>query len=138
MNRTSPVFAVVGRLLLALLFAPSGIAKLAHPAGTAQFMASAGLPDWPVLALATGLFELVAALALLVGWRARGAALGLAAFTLVANLLFHAYWTLPAAEQSVAQLLFTKNLAVIGGLMFVAAFGAGSLSLDARTRSEEV
>lgn len=136
MNHLSPVFAVVGRVLLALLFAPSGIAKLAHPDGTAQFMASAGLPDWPVLALATGLFELVAALALLVGWQARGAALGLAVFTLLANLVFHAYWTLPVAAQSMAQLLFMKNLAVAGGLMFVAAFGAGSLSLDARAQGE--
>ena len=136
MNLVFPLFAVAGRMLLALLFAPSGIAKLAQPVGTAQFMASVGLPDWAVLALATGLFELVAAIALLVGWKARGAALGLAAFTLLANLLFHAYWTLPAAEQSVAQLLFTKNLAVAGGLLFVAAFGAGSISLDTRARGE--
>jgi putative oxidoreductase len=135
MNRLAPFFAAAGRLLLALLFAPSGIAKLQNPAGTAQFMASVGLPDLPLLAQATGLFELAAGLALLAGWQARGAAFALAAFTLLANLLFHAYWALPVAEQSMAQLLFMKNLAVVGGLFFIAAFGAGALSLDARARA---
>jgi len=49
--------------------------------------------------------------------------------------LFHDYWTLPAAQQMVQQLLFTKNIAVAGGLLAFVAFGAGAFSLDARRGS---
>lgn len=123
LKRNSSVFSLLGRFMVALLFIQSAISKLMQPTGTAQFMASVGLPEWPVLAVVTGIFELVAALALLIGWRARSASLYLAAFTLLANLLFHAFWSLPTDQHFVAQLLFMKNIAVIGGLLFVSAFG---------------
>ena len=51
---------------------------------------------------------------------------GLAAFTLLASLIFHNYWALPAEQQMMQQLMFMKNLAVVGGLLAVFAFGAGS------------
>ena len=123
---------LVGRVLLALIFVTSGYGKLAGLEGTAGYIASAGLP-WPTaLAAAAGLFELLAGLALVVGFKARWAALALGAFTLLATLLFHAYWAAPADQQFVQQLMFMKNLAVVGGLLILIAFGAGSLSLDQR------
>ena len=124
---------VVGRVLLALIFVTSGYGKLAGLEGTAGYIASAGLP-WPTaLAAAAGLFELLAGLALVVGFKARWAALALGAFTLLASLLFHAYWAAPADQQFVQQLMFMKNLAIAGGLFIVAAFGADRLAFDART-----
>jgi putative oxidoreductase len=59
-----------------------------------------------------------------------GLALGL--FTLVASVIFHAYWSAPAAQQYVTQLLFMKNISVSGGMFLISALGAGPLSLDAR------
>ena len=124
---------VVGRVLLALIIVTSGYGKLAGLEGTAGYIASAGLP-WPTaLAAAAGLFELLAGLALVVGFKARWAALALGAFTLLASLLFHAYWAAPADQQFVQQLMFMKNLAIAGGLFIVAAFGADRLAFDART-----
>ena len=124
---------LVGRVLLALIFVTSGYGKLAGLEGTAGYIASAGLP-WPTaLAAAAGLFELLAGLALVVGFKARWAALALGAFTLLASLLFHAYWAAPADQQFVQQLMFMKNLAIAGGLFIVAAFGADRLAFDART-----
>jgi putative oxidoreductase len=124
---------LVGRVLLALIFVTSGYGKLAGLEGTAGYIASAGLP-WPTaLAAAAGLFELLAGLALVVGFKARWAALALGAFTLLATLLFHAYWAAPADQQFVQQLMFMKNLAIAGGLFIVAAFGADRLAFDART-----
>ena len=124
---------VVGRVLLALIFVTSGYGKLAGLEGTAGYIASAGLP-WPTaLAAAAGLFELLAGLALVVGFKARWAALALGAFTLLASLLFHAYWAAPADQQFVQQLMFMKNLAIAGGLFIVAALGADRLAFDART-----
>jgi len=123
---------VVGRVLLALIFVTSGYGKLAGIEGTAGYIASVGLP-WPTaLAAAAGLFELVAGLALVVGFKARWAAFALGAFTLLASLLFHAYWAAPADQQFVQQLMFMKNLAIAGGLFIVAALGADRLALDGR------
>ena len=123
---------VVGRVLLALMFVMAGFSKLGNIAGTAGYIASAGLPMATVLAVATGLFELLAGLALAVGFNARWAALALGMFTLLASVLFHNFWAVPADKQMVQQLLFMKNLAVSGGMFIVAAFGGGALSIDAR------
>lgn len=124
----------VGRALIALLFVPAGFSKVMAPSATAGFMASGGLPDWPVLAVLVGLFEIAAGIALALGLGTRWAALMLAAFTLVASLLFHAYWAMPQEQQMVQQLLFFKNLAAIGGLLFIASNGAGPWSVDAMLR----
>ena len=104
----------------------------AHRAGTAGYIANAGLPLASVLAVATGVFEVVAGLALVVGFKARWAALALGLFTLLASVLFHKFWAVPEAQQYVQQLMFMKNLAVAGGMFMVAAFGAGAMSIDAR------
>ena len=123
---------LIARLLLALMFLLGGIGKLTGIEGTAGYIASVGLPAPKLLAVASGLLEFVGAVLLIIGWQARWAALALAAFTVAASFLFHNYWTLPADQQMMQQLMFMKNLAVVGGLLFVFAFGAGSLSLDAR------
>ncbi len=129
---TQGIPVVIARILLALMFVLAGIGKLSGLEGTAGYIASKGLPAPMLLAVAAGVVELVAGVLLIIGWQARWAALALAAFTVVATVIFHNYWAMPAAQQMTQQLMFMKNLAVTGGLLFVFAFGAGSLSLDAR------
>jgi putative oxidoreductase len=124
--------ALIGRLLLALMFLLAGLSKLGGLEGTAGYIASKGLPMAQVLAIATVALELVAAVMLIVGWQTRWAALALAAFTLLATVLFHNYWAMPADQQMMQELMFMKNLAITGGLLVLFAFGPGSLSLDAR------
>jgi putative oxidoreductase len=124
--------ALIGRLLLALMFLLAGLSKLGGLEGTAGYIASKGLPMAQLLAIATVALEVGAAVMLIVGWQARWAALALAAFTLLATVLFHNYWAMPADQQMMQQLMFMKNLAITGGLLVLFAFGPGSLSLDAR------
>jgi len=123
---------LVARILLALMFLLAGFEKLSSPAGTAGWIAGAGLPMPMVLTIASGLLEVVAGSLLVIGWQARWAALALAAFTVAANLLFHNFWAMPADQAFMQQLMFLKNTAVVGGLLFVFAFGPGTASLDAR------
>ena len=124
--------ALVGRLLLALLFLPAGISKIGGFAGTAGYIASKGLP-FPTLAAAIAIIvEVAGGLALIAGFGTRWAALALAGFTLVATFFFHNYWGVPADQAMVQQLMFFKNIAVVGGLLVLAAHGAGAWSLDAR------
>ena len=129
---TQGVCALLGRVLLGLMFLLAGWSKFGGLEGTAGYIASKGLPMAQLLAIATAVLEVGAALMLIVGWQARWAALALAAFTVLATFLFHNYWTLPADQQMMQQLMFMKNLSIIGGLLLVFAFGAGSLSLDQR------
>lgn len=127
--------ALLGRLLIAALFIPAGIAKIGGFVGTAGYIASKGLPLPEVGVVIAIVIEVAVAAALLLGYRTRWAALLLAVFTLVAAAIFHNYWALPQEQQMMQQLLFTKNMAIVGGLLAFMAFGAGTFSLDARRRA---
>lgn len=131
-NALQNPLSLIGRLLLALLFLPAGIGKVTGFAGTVGYIASVGLPLPTLGAIIALVVEIVGGLALIAGFGTRLAALVLAVFTLVASFFFHAYWAVPAAQQFVTQLLFMKNIAVVGGLLTLAAWGAGAWSLDAR------
>lgn len=124
--------ALVGRLLLALLFLPAGISKIAGFAGTAGYIASKGLPLPELGVMIAILVEVGGSLALIAGFRIRIAALALAIFTLVATFVFHNFWGVPADQAMVQQLMFYKNIAVVGGLLLLAAHGAGAWSMDAK------
>lgn len=124
--------ALVGRLLLALLFLPAGISKIAGFAGTAGYIASKGLPLPALGVIIAILVEVGGSLALIAGFRIRMAALALAGFTLVATFVFHNFWGVPADQAMVQQLMFYKNIAVVGGLLLLAAHGAGAWSMDAK------
>lgn len=134
-NALQNPLSLVGRLLLALLFLPAGIGKVTGFAGTVGYIASVGLPLPTLGAIIALVVEIVGGLALIAGFGTRLAALVLAVFTLVASFFFHAYWAVPAAQQFVTQLLFMKNMAVVGGLLTLAAWGAGAWSLDARRQA---
>ena len=124
--------ALVGRLLLALLFLPAGISKIGGFAGTASYIASKGLPFATLAAAIAIVVEIAGGLALIAGFGTRWAALALAGFTLVATFFFHNFWGVPADQAMVQQLMFFKNIAVVGGLLVLAAYGAGAWSLDAK------
>lgn len=124
--------SLVGRLLLALLFLPAGIGKITGYAGTVGYIASKGLPLPEAGAAIAIAVEVLGGLALIFGFGTRFAAVVLALFTLAASVFFHNFWALPADQQMVQQLMFIKNIAVVGGLFTLAAWGAGAWSLDAR------
>ncbi|MGO8918664.1 MAG: DoxX family protein [Stellaceae bacterium] len=127
MQNQSTTLAAAGRLLLAVLFLLSGLSKIAAPAMTQGYIASVGLPA-PLLGyLIAIVVEVGGGVLLLVGYQTRIVALILAAFTLAAALAFHNDFS----DQN-QMIHFLKNIAIVGGLLQVAAFGAGSLSLDAR------
>lgn len=124
--------ALAARILLAVLFVPAGISKIAGFAGTVGYISSVGLPLPAVGAVLAILAEAGGGLALLLGFQTRLAALALAIFSVVAGIFFHAYWSMPAEQVMINQIMFMKNIAIAGGLLALVAFGPGKLSLDAK------
>jgi len=85
-----------------------------------------------LVAALTIVVELGGGLALMAGLYTRQAVVALAAFSLLTAVVFHNFWAAPQGEQMMQQINFMKNLAIAGGMLVVAAFGPGRLSVDAR------
>lgn len=131
-RQSSQQFA--GRAALGSLFLVSGLLKMGRFSGVAAYMASKGLPLADMLLIATIALEVGGGLALIVGWRTRWVAWALAAFTGLAAVIFHAAWAADAQSFQNQLNHLLKNVAIIGGLLYVAATGAGAWSLDQRRR----
>ena len=125
----SSIAALIARIAMALLFLPAGIGKITGYAGTAGYMDSQGVPG--ILLPAVIAVEVLGGLALLVGFQTRFAAWALAAFTLLAAILFHRNFG-DAQTGMVNQVMFFKNVAIVGGLIALAALGAGAYSVEGR------
>ena len=126
---------LAGRILLALIFVQSGFGKITGFEGTVGYIASQGLPLPQLAAIGALTIELVGGTLLILGWQARWAATAIFLFLIPTTLIFHNYWAAEAAQQGMQQINFMKNLAIMGGMLYVMAFGAGPLSIDNRQRS---
>jgi putative oxidoreductase len=128
MDTISKWAQLVGRVALGAIFIVSGLGKLAAWQGTAAYAGSKGVPE-VLLAIATAL-EVLGAISLIVGFRARWGALALLVFLVPVTLVFHNFWAVPAAQQQMEMANFLKNLGIGGGLLIVFGRGAGAFSVD--------
>jgi len=117
--------AFIGRILIGLPFAMSGLSKLAAYGATTANIGAVGLP-FPPLAFAVAVaVELGGGLLLILAYRARPAALALAVFSLATAASFHGNF----ADQN-QMIHFLKNVMMAGGLLQIVAFGAGAISIE--------
>lgn len=121
----------LGRILLALIFVLAGFGKFSTTDATAAQMASHGIPYSNILVWGAVLLEFVGGLMLLTGLLARWVALVFAFYLVALAVMFHAYWAMPAAQMREQHAAFFEHIAMIGGMLYVVAFGAGPLSFDA-------
>jgi len=129
-DRSRDVADLVGRIALAAIFIMAGAGKLfGHTAQTVQMMQAYGVPFAGLLVYHAGVIELVGGLALAAGYCTRIAAFALAAFTVLVTPIFHAFWAAPADQAMNQMLFFSKNLAIVGGLLHVAALGTKRFAL---------
>jgi putative oxidoreductase len=126
------VGALVGRVLLALIFVLSGSAKFAHPAMFAEMMSQSGVPAGLVLLLlyASAVIELLGGVFLIVGYQGRWVAGVMFLWLIPVTIVMHA---VPGGM--INQVMVMKNLAIMGGLLMVAVQGSGGMSLDAMRAS---
>jgi len=138
-HRTGPVaealnkyVPLLGRLLLSQIFILSGISKLMNWSGTEAYMAAQGMPLVPLLLLGATVVEILGGLSLLLGWQARWGAFIVFLYLIPTTLIFHNFWAYHGAEQQMQMINFMKNLAIMGGLLMMAANGPGLWSVDER------
>ena len=125
-----PLVLLVGRILIAAIFLNAGVRKLMGFAGTVGYFTKLGFPAPELFAVLAIVIEVGGSILLIVGWKTRWVAWLLALFVLIAALAAHRFWQFDAAQYANQMNHFMKNLAIIGGLLFVATFGPGSASVD--------
>lgn len=128
LNRYGPL---VGRLMIAAIFVVSGFGKITGFDGTVGYIASKGLPLPQLAAIAAIIVELGGGILLILGWKTRWAAAAMCIFTVVAALIFHNFWVVPAEQAQNQMIHFMKNICMAGGLLYVVVFGSGPLAVDA-------
>jgi len=121
---------LLGRLALGTIFVQSGFGKLINPGGFTASLEAMGLPMASILAVAGAGVEFFGGLAIVLGLFTPMAALLVGGFVLIATFLAHRYWDMPPNQQGMQQIQFMKNMAIFGGLLTLAAAGAGRLSFD--------
>jgi len=124
--------ALVGRVLLVILFLKSGWGKIGGFDQTAAMMASKGVPMAELALVVTIVLELGASLLIAIGYKTRWAAIGLALWLVPVTIMFHAFWAVPADQVMNQTNNFFKNLSIFGGMLMLFAFGPGRYSLDRR------
>ncbi len=129
-NTTQNSLSLIGRLLFASLFLPAGLSKIADFQGTVGYIGSVGLPFPEIGATIAILVEVLGSIALILGVQTKYAAAILALFTLAASIFFHNFWGVPADKAFIQQLMFFKNIAVVGGLLTIVAHGAGEYTIS--------
>ena len=120
-----------GRVLVATMFFTSARDKFRLDAAEVQQVASLHLPAPAFFLVLTGVFEGAGGVALVLGVYARVAAGALALFIVFVSLVFVKFWSFegPLEMRTMLKDLFVGNVAIIGGLVYIAVLGPGGLAL---------
>jgi putative oxidoreductase len=126
----APTALLAGRILFGILFLVAGIMKAMNLAGTAGYMGRLGFPMPEAMAWLSMLIEVVGGILLVVGWQTRRVAWFLLLYLIIATGAAHRFWDYPEAQRGNQINHFLKNLALMGGAIYIALFGPGRLSAD--------
>ena len=120
---------LIGRILAAFIFLMAGINKIGNPSGTQAYMAAFGMPLTGLFLAGAIAIEILGSLSLILGYYAKIGAWALILFMIPTTLIFH----LNFADQN-QFIHFIKNVSMTGGLLYIATYGAGVWSIDARRK----
>lgn len=133
MKPRSDYYFLAGRILIAAIFLMSGLNKIMQPAATRAYMAQQGIPMTGLFLVLAIIAEVGGGLSVLLGAYTRIGAALLFLFMIPTTLIFHTNFSDPNQ-----MIHFMKNLAMIGGILYVIEAGPGRISVDAKLRPEEV
>jgi putative oxidoreductase len=135
-NSSNSAVPLIGRVLFSVLFLVSGFLKVTRYSQMAGYAAAKGVPMAGVGIAIAAVLELVGGLAILAGFQTRIAAWVLILYIIPTTYFFHNFWTMTGMDQQNNLAHFLKNLAIMGGLLLLAANGPGGYSLDARSSAK--
>jgi putative oxidoreductase len=124
------IVALLGRLAMGWIFVSSGFTKLNDVAAFSAVLAKRGVPVPSLMGWLGAIVEFGGGLLIIFGVKFRYAAVLMIVFVIVATLISHRYWEYPVAEIVAQRSNFWKNIAIIGGLLFMFLAGAGRYSVD--------
>jgi len=126
----NPIIPLLARVGLGSLFVLFGIRSILGFAGSVGYFTKLGFPAPEAMVVLAIIIQVVAGLALIIGWQTRWAAWLLVLYVLIAAFMAHRYWEYDAAQYANQMQHFFKNMAIVGGLLMLATFGPGSMSVD--------
>jgi putative oxidoreductase len=132
-NSSSSVVPLIGRILMSAVFLISGFFKVAGYSQVVGYAAAKGLPLAGVAIACAAAVELLGGIAILIGFKTRIVPWVLFLYLVPATVIFHNFWALHGMEQQDNMIHFMKNLAIMGGLLILAANGPGAYSVDERS-----
>jgi putative oxidoreductase len=130
MNGQNDFAALIGRILLALLFVPAGFSTITGFSGTVGYITSQGVPLPEVAAAIRILIELGGGLLILIGWKTRWAALAFIVYLIEITPIFHGFWSVPEAEKMAQEINFWKNMGIPRRILPAAGLRAGTIRVD--------
>jgi len=120
---------LIGRILVAFIFLMAGINKIGNPSGTQAYMAAFGMPFTRFFLVGAIAIEILGSLSLIAGYYTKLGAWALIIFMIPTTLIFHTNFS----DQN-QFIHFMKNVSMTGGLLYIATYGAGAWSMDARRK----
>ena len=136
MSAVCSIFTLVGRIFISLIFLWGGISSVLHYDEAVQLLQAHSVPSAGIVAIIACVIEFVGGLSMLLGFKIRWGAALLFIFLIPATFIFHNFWMFEGQEGHLQKLLFMKNIAIMGGLLYVISCGAGLCSFDGRCSSK--
>jgi len=133
-QKSQDMIVLLGRILISQIFIISGIDKILNFVSTAAQMAQAGVSYSESLLVIAIILELAGGVMILLGWKARWGAFFIFVFVALVTYTFHSFWTYEPLQAINQMHHFMKNLAMMGGALYIMAYGAGKYSLDGRRK----
>jgi putative oxidoreductase len=134
-NSSSSFTPLAGRILMSVLFLVSGFFKVGAYSQMVGYAASKGLPMAGVAVACAAVLELAGGLAILIGFQTRIVAWLLFLYLIPTTFYFHNFWAMQGMEQQNNMVHLLKNVAIMGGLVILAANGPGPYSIDSRAKA---
>lgn len=122
---------LIGRILISSVFLVFGVLKITTFGYYVGLASERGLPLPAAAIVAAAALEILGGLAILAGVQVRAVSWILFVYLIPTSILFHNYWALKGALRATMEAHFFKNMAIMGGLVFLARSGAGGYSIDA-------
>ena len=117
------IIDLLARTSISLLFLINGYFKIVNYDGTMEWIESFGLPG--SLIIPAIILEIIAPILLIVGYKTKLAAAALGLFCLATAIIFHNDF-----GNQTQLTAFLKNIALMGGFLFLFLNGAKDFSLD--------